>query len=275
MLDIIVKRKYYDKDGVLVGYGIADVHTGELRTVHKDQLKMAIKSGVVNCVNMTMTSDGRLIGKAKPDPKWHRKPKQNQETAVNKPIVQPAIKQSQNSTGIVVDYIITNGKKIGGAMVNCVEHNKRCNVQTRTYAQLPKDYTFETGLDVEACIKSRIYDNIRAIDGKIDYSNTRKVSYSKIKPKLIKILEANRMMPELKVVKSSSGVKYQYDVLLDNYETYEDMDEMQQIVYVLIENEMILARNKVINFSDEGLVTVECLTGIDDVRKAVKAIFKK
>ena len=69
MLKVRVIRKYKDpKTELLVGYTIQDMSNGNTMNVYKDQLKQAIKAGQVDCVNMTMTSDGRLIGKAYKEP---------------------------------------------------------------------------------------------------------------------------------------------------------------------------------------------------------------
>ena len=62
-------RKFHDDKGILIGYTIQDEATGQQMNVYKEQLKQAVINKQCEIVNMTLTSDGRLIGKAAPAPK--------------------------------------------------------------------------------------------------------------------------------------------------------------------------------------------------------------
>lgn len=55
-------RKIRDAKGKITGYTIQNL-TGETRTVDKDKLKEAVRNKQIDIVNMTLTSDNRLIDK--------------------------------------------------------------------------------------------------------------------------------------------------------------------------------------------------------------------
>lgn len=229
-LRVRVTKKFYNKEGKLIGYAITS-EAGEQRTVYKDQLKQAVASGQVDCINMTLTSDGRLIGRA-----------------AAKPIQFKTVK----AKAPIVKAIITNGRKIGGALIDVaptVQHKE-----------------FETGLETEANIKAGRYGNISIVDGKPNFGDIKKVSYSKIKPKLIKILADDNINPSFDVQKfgSNESNKYGYNIIVDT-------NVALNVIRVLVENEMILAKNKVLGF-EGNCIKVECVTGIKDVRKVVKGI---
>lgn len=57
----INKNRNY-KTNKIISYVIKDKNGNE-KTVASDKLKTAIKTGVVDCINLTLTSDGRLIDK--------------------------------------------------------------------------------------------------------------------------------------------------------------------------------------------------------------------
>jgi len=238
VLVVRVIKKYYDKDDKLLGYEIMS-KAGEKRSVYKDQLKNAIANGQVVCENMTFTSDGRLIGRASVKP-------------VERKAKNPGQQKSVPIQTVAVKAIITNGRKIGGALLDVAPSTQ--------YKE------FETGLNAEASIKSGRYSNISIVNGKPDFNNVKKISYSKIKPKLIRILADNGINPSFDVQKfgSDESNKYGYNITVDTTNGL-------NVIRLLVENEMILAKNKVLGF-DGNCIKVECITGIKDVRKVVKGI---
>lgn len=248
MLEVRVTNKFYDKEkGILVGYTIQDVN-GKTLYVTKEQLKSAVISGQCKAVNMTLTSDGRLIGSARNKPVKHREPKTN---------------------GILASCVFTNGKNIACVMIDKKEFMQRSGVTHPTqYEELPLYASFDTGIEANDNIKNNNYDNIKIVDGKVDFNNTKKKSYKQLKTKLLKILEANNIHTSLEVEKGTE--KYEYKIIIKNYDVFSDLDEMVQIVYVLIENAMYDAKIKPA-YIDDGIFYVKCMTGINDVRKALKS----
>ena len=110
MLKVRVIKKFHDEKGILLGYTIMD-EQGNTRNVYKDQLKRAVASGQVDAVNMTLTSDGRLIGKAS---------------------IKPAKKvNTPKLTGCKVVEIYTNGRNIAGALINQIDNYKFSSKQQR------------------------------------------------------------------------------------------------------------------------------------------------
>lgn len=54
-------QKFKDKTGKIIGYRLIDLN-GVTQDVKAENLKAAISAGKVNVVNLTLTSDGRLVG---------------------------------------------------------------------------------------------------------------------------------------------------------------------------------------------------------------------
>lgn len=65
-------KKYYDKNGIIIGYLIMDSN-GRTVEVKKDVLKSWIQTGKVEVVNLTLSQDGRLVDAAKPKEKVESK----------------------------------------------------------------------------------------------------------------------------------------------------------------------------------------------------------
>lgn len=65
-------KKYYDKNGIIIGYLIMDSN-GRTVEVKKDVLKSWIQTGKVEVVNLTLSQDGRLVDAARPKEKVESK----------------------------------------------------------------------------------------------------------------------------------------------------------------------------------------------------------
>lgn len=246
MLTVRVIRKFHNDKGILIGYRIKDKATGEERDVFKDTLKQFVASGKIAVDNMTLTSDGRLIG--------HATPKDRPVTVMS----------NQNKARETVECVFTNGKKLACVMVSS-------SLVTEHVEGVNDGITFETGFEGLENIKSNAYTNVRVVDGKPDFSQTKKKSYKQLKEKLIKILEKNNIHFELTVSKSDDKAnKYEYIITIGNYDSLDNSDIIKQIVYVLIENAMYDANLKPL-YIDEDKFFVSCMTGINEVRKALKA----
>lgn len=244
MIDVLVTKKHHDEKGILIGYTIKDSN-GQCMNIRKEALKEHIINGQVNAVNMTMTSDGRLIGRA-----------MKKEKPVKK------------GTGIIADTVFTNGKKIACILVNKTEWLKEIGVTHPTkYEKIALGYSFDVGFEGANEILKGGYDNIQIIDGKPDFSKTRKKSFKSNKQKFIDTLKANGISYELKV--ETGDKKFEYAIIIKGYDKFEDLEPITQLIHILIENAMYDAKIKPI-YIDEDTMYVECLTGIKDVRQALK-----
>lgn len=233
-------KKYHDAKGILIGYTIQD-ENGQTMDVHKDQLKQAVASGQCEVVNMTLTSDGRLIGKASKE----KKPRQS------------------NKTGINLLEVYTNGKNIVGAMVHS-------DIYGHTDG-LNDDISFEVGFEAVKNMAEGLYDNIKVIDGKPDLSGVKRKSFKNVKDKMFKVLVNNGVKLGFEVAKMEK--KYEYAVIANCENGKLDAEEstLLQIVHCLINDAMATAKIKSV-YINGNTYMVGCMTGITDVRKAVKSI---
>lgn len=249
MLQVRAISKLRDEKGMLVGYTIQDTTTGQKMNVYKDNLKQAVISKQCEVVNLTLTSDGRLIGKAAPAP-------------VHK-------KKQIPGTGIVLIEVYTNGRSLVAGFIDKTTFDKMVNEDGKDYKGLPAHQSFDVGHELMENIKNNYYDNVRMIDGKPDMSKVKRKSFSKIKSKMINLLKNNGAESTLKVEKGES--KYEYHVLVENYDRICDEDPLVQALYALIVDALVTAKIKTL-YINEGEVVVSCMTGINDVRKALKEI---
>lgn len=244
MIDVLVTKKHHDEKGILIGYTIKDAN-GQYMNIRKEALKDYIVNGQVNVLNMTMTSDGRLIGRAMKNEKQLRK-----------------------RTGRIADTVFTNGKKIACILVDETEWLKSIRVTHPTkYEKIALGFNFDTGFEGTEKMLRGEYDNIPIIEGKPDFSKTRKKSFKSSKQKFIDTLKSNGISYELKVSIGTEKGEYAIEIL--GYDKFEDLEPMVQLVHILIENAMYNGKMKV-KYIDGDTVYVTSLTGIKDVRQALK-----
>lgn len=239
MMQVRAIKKFHDDKGKLVGYTIQDEATGQQMNVYKENLKRAVINKQCEIVNMTLTSDGRLIGKAAPAPKKR-------------------VRQRRNSEMSLME-VYTNGRRMVAGLVDEQQFDEQNNL-----CQHHQNFHVEHNLMNN--IKNGYYNNVKIVDGKPDMSNVKRKSFSKVKDKLLKLLKDNGARFELKVEKSNT--KYEYTVVIDGDNK---INGSEQTIYCLINDACITNRIKVLGFS-ENTVTVNCLTGINDVRRALKTI---
>lgn len=248
MLRVRAIKKYHDAKGILLGYTLQNVDNEvEIMTVTKESLKAAIAKGQVVVVNMTLTSDGRLIGKAAPEKK---------ATAIK-------------SWGCKLMEVYTNGKKISGGLIDQTENFKMQGKTPTEFKGLQLGWGFEPGSDVDQRVKNGTYDNVKVVNGKVEMEGTKRKSFKTIKPKLLKLLEVNNISSTISV--ETTDTKYEYRVIIDNFGNISE--QASQVILCLVEDAMVTAKIKVL-FIDEDSVIVSNLAGISDVRKAAKTIFK-
>lgn len=252
MLRVMIIKKYYDKDEKLIGYRVKNVDTGEEVDASKDAVKNMAVRGELDILNMTLTSDGRLIGRATTK-------------------LAPAKKSPEKpvGTGRKATRIYTNGRKIACILVDENLWLNRIGVTAKTpYKGIETGFNFDVGFEATEKIKRNEYDNIKVVDGKMILApEVKKQSYKNIKEKLMKTLLANDIHTTLRVDKGDN--KYEYAIVIENYDNFADLDPMVQILRVLIENCLSEYRTVPL-YIDEDTIYVRCLTGITDVRKALK-----
>lgn len=202
MLLVRAIKKYHDEKGLLWGYIIQQEGTSNVMTVHKDQLKQAVKNGQCKVVNMTLTSDGRFIGKAAPAPK----PKKN------------AVKRS----GMKVIQLWTCGRDIVGAMVDANEYVNSGAGKLPQLKGLNENAIIEIGSEALRKIASGGYDNIVLGEDKkpdLKASGVSRNSFSKVRGRLIKVLDNNDVKSKLVVKKVS---KDEFGVIIESYDALEN-----------------------------------------------------
>lgn len=280
MLKVRVIRKYKDpKTELLVGYTIQDMSNGNTMNVYKDQLKQAIKAGQVDCINMTMTSDGRLIGKAYKEPVRPRTntpaqpvapqaqapapaqaPVKPQAHAVEAHHVAPAVETPAKSTKQSVAEVYTNGKHIAAVLVNEAEDNF-------TIPGYAEGQTFDFDEEAVKKIKDGWYANVTVEDGKPKFEDSvKRKSFKSVKNKMLKALVELNYKPELVVEKTAT--KGEYDIVLTNEAP---AVAVEQLVWALVADSMITDKIK-FNYADEHKINVST-TRIDEARKTVKNAF--
>ncbi len=282
MLKVRVIRKYKDpKTELLVGYTIQDMNTGNTMNVYKDQLKQAIKAGQVDCINMTMTSDGRLIGKAykepvrprtntaaqpvvpqaqAPAPVKPQEPVKPQTPAVEAHHVAPAVEAPAKSAKQSVAEVYTNGKNIAAVLVNGAEDKF-------TIPGYAEGQTFDFNEEAVKKIKDGWYANVTVEDGKPKFEDSvKRKSFKSVKNKMLKALVELNYKPELVVEKTAT--KGEYDIILTNEAP---AVAVEQLVWALVADSMITDKIH-FNYADEHKFNVST-TRIDEARKTVKNAF--
>ena len=63
MLKVKCIQKFRDKNNIIIGYRIID-QNGNMKDISSESLKQAIKQRKLEVINLTLTSDNRLIDKA-------------------------------------------------------------------------------------------------------------------------------------------------------------------------------------------------------------------
>lgn len=224
MLRVRVIQKFHNKsDGKLLGYTIQNQdNPSEIRNVYKDDLKRAVLSGQCEVVNMTLTSDGRLIGKASKAP-TPRNPK-----------VTLAIKELYN----------TGKEIIGGEIVDLKTNESRYFIRNDILAFIDKGILERTGEEKKRTFKS-VYNKA-----------------------LAKVQESLSEPIGVVVTKFEKGL-YTVDYTSDWYNKADP--SIMALFAMCVEYSMKVAKIKVVSVdSATGKVTVNSLTGINDVRKALK-----
>lgn len=164
----IIKKIH--KNRKLVGYKVRDEKGNEM-DIDKDAVKDAIKSGKVEVTNMTVTSDGRILGAAKP--------------SLNKDM------KKEIEYRLVEVY--TYNDNIVGAMVDESEAVDAGIIDEHDIAGLSHGYTFETADTVIDRMANNIYSNMSISNGNIE-SDIKRVDIESAKDSMLNLLRANEIV---------------------------------------------------------------------------------
>lgn len=233
MVELFAINKLY-KDGTLFGYTVLDTSTRQSMNVTKEALKQAVINKQVNVVNLTLTSDGRLLGDA--SLKAYKR--------YTAPVKAPATPKSNNQ----LLEIYNNGKRI------CMVKQSINGVES-----------FENGLVAQEKIEKKFYNNVRYEDDKPVLKEIKKKPFKGMKNKIIK--QINSLEDKVHITANTSDVKKEYNVEIDGASNPKSM----QLIYSLIIDCCITERIKVLYVNDKT-VRVQSMTNIKDLRAALKEI---
>ena len=296
MLTVRMIKKFHDKNGKLVGYTLRNENNPtEVMNVTKEQLKAAIMNGQCEVVNMTLTSDGRLLGSASNKPKINvmtqeqhaqlhleqkqraiakleeqRRQEEAQRRAEEERRRQLEAQLAHCSEELLEVY--TNGKHIVAALVDQTELDKEAFGLTEITGLKP-GLTFDIGHEATRKITDCDYNNISLINGKPDISKVKRKSFKSVKAKLLKIVAENYGKFTLEVSKTDK--KYEYAIKINEYAELLNANKMIiiQIIYCLIEDAMITSKFKC-EYIDGDTMYIRSLNTIKDVRAAVRLVTK-
>lgn len=237
MLHVRAIKKFHNAKGILLGYRIKDEATGQEMDVYKEQLKSAIVNNQCVVTNMTLTSDGRLIGRAAPAPKTRSK--------------------------VELLEVYTNGRNLVAGLTYTNTSNGK------QYNGLDVGQSFDFGAELTEGIKRGKYSNISIVDGKPDMSNVRRKSFSKVKNKITNLLKNNGVIIECQVLKTNT--KFEYTVKILGYESIKHDEPLIKALFALMQDICITERIRILKISGDTLL-VTCASGISDVRSAFEKI---
>lgn len=218
MLEVRVTRKFHDQKGILVGYTVKDINTGETMNVYKDSLKKAAMEGSVRIENMTLTSDGRLIGRASE---------------------KPAVKRQEWE--VITLYNL--GKDIIGMIIGDRYSGKK---------------TFKFGADAMESINN---GSVKLIEA------SKKKPFKSVFEKTYKALTEQLGENKLNIQVEKTG-KDEYRIEWNKASITSEL--AYAYIHMCIEYSMRIAKIKVPEHFENGVI-VKSLTGMTDVRKAIKA----
>jgi hypothetical protein len=239
ILSVRVIKKLRGEKKELLGYIIEDA-SGATKQVTKDALKNAVKAGQVDVINMTMTSDGRLIGRAAKNAKA----------------------KVRNNTNIRLIEVYTNGRNIVGAMI---DESASTNTEL---AGLKVGTNFDNGKDTMEKIKHGWYSNVTIDNGK-PCGDFKKKSFKNIRNKLLTVLAKNNVTgAELTVEKIDKQGRYV--VTNQDYSKYTGV--INNIICMLLCDTLVTGRIKVESVEDSNVYV--SFTNMTEVKKILKTVFK-
>lgn len=260
MLTVRAIKKYHDAKGILLGYLIQQEGTSNTMQVTKEQLKNAVRAGQCQVVNLTLTSDNRFIGSAKPLPK--RRAKAVQEVSEVEYLVQVLTSGGKPVLGITAfirkdkfKEIISNTdvKKIGQA----VQSNKtRQNIVLRDELEKSMNSYGNTTLKPEGSAKVSM--------AQIGVSTKKFETQEKV---LLDMLNNKGGVQGASIAKID---KTTYSISLS---AANPTRETSILGIAFVMNAVMVNKIRVEGYSiNEGKIQVKCLTGVADLKKALKGL---
>lgn len=188
MLKVRAIKKIKDQNDKLLGYVVRDIETKQEMAVTKEGLKEAVRDGKVIVTNLTLTKDGRrLLGHACE----LKVPRKKKVVEAPKSKVVKIVKFGKDTICAIVD-------------MSSIQDYKPIQLKNM------KDNTEIVYLDkfLEAA-KSNMYENVNLDkDGNVDISAIDKVSFSKFKVKINKLLKENGFESRVGVKRASKDSFY-------------------------------------------------------------------
>lgn len=204
----IIKKIH--KNRKLVGYKVRDEKGNEM-DIDKDAVKDAIKSGKVEVTNMTVTSDGRILGAAKP--------------SVNKDM------KKEIEYRLVEVY--TYNDNIVGAMVDESEAVDAGIIDEHDITGLSHGYTFETADTVIDRMTNNIYSNMNISDDNIE-GDIKRVSIESVRDSMLNLLRANEIVVDSAKIDQCISINEQAQECLINNPVESSNETLCRVAMVLL-----------------------------------------
>lgn len=209
VLKVEVIKKIH-KNRKLVGYKIRDDKGNEM-DIDKNALKDALKGGKVEVTNMTVTSDGRILGAAKP--------------SVNKNM------RKEIEYRLVEVY--TYNDNIVGAMIDESEAVDAGIIDEHDIAGLSHGYTFETADTVIDRMANNIYSNMNISNGTID-SDIKRVDIESANESMLDLLRANEIVVDSTKIEQCICIDEQTQECLINNPVESSNETLCRVAMVLL-----------------------------------------
>lgn len=253
-----VIKKYHDNKNILLGYKVEITYSdnaediGRIIEINKEALKRAAKENTVEIENMTLTSDGRLIGKA-----GKKRKETNKKDATLDDLCDITFDDLASAKVIEV---YTNGKNIVGAMIDNEFEN---------YAipGLNDNITFENGIQFLIDLKANNYENVKIENNKIAGKFRRK-AFNIVRNKLLNILN-----------KTGGFMKLALEICGNNNIIITNINEncestLNNIVLCLIIDSAYLHNAVPIKMVDNNKILIHC-NNIDDANDIINDTYKQ
>lgn len=253
-IDVTVVKKFHDGKGQLIGYRIVDCNNTP-KDVRKEALKAAVVNGQVTVNNMTLTKDGRFIGRAM--------------NAYTPATASAATRQLPYD----VVEIYNLGKDIIGVMVNEQRFVESGNVDiSHRYTHVPRYMNFLNGERFKEMLKSGMVSNVKIADGKLVLGeNVKKKQFKAVVDKMMKVIFEECHTGLVVTVTKSEDKSDKYGYIVEVACGARDdvtMNAISVMLYYLIkENKQQFKR-----YLGWNRMEFKCITGIKDARDTFKVL---
>lgn len=231
VLKVEVIKKIH-KNRKLVGYRVRDEKGNEMN-IDKDAVKDAIKSGKVEVTNMTVTSDGRILGAAKTSAK----------------------KDIKKEIEYKLIEVYTHGEKMIGALVDESEAVDAGIIDNHDINGLGHGFTFETADVAIDRISNNIYSNI-SVHGTEVMSDIRRVDFGEVAPTMLNMLKANEVtINESNINPCFNEESSEYTI--NNPAEMNTNDTIRRAIMLLITHSLYI-NGFIVNAVNDEMVSIHC-----------------